>query len=158
MITETSEIVSGNKLIAEFMGYEYIPSNTPLEVGKKIGWNKDVDINVFLQKQGMIAEFPPLKLFLGRSHHDLQFHRNWSWMMPVVDKVEGLGFSITQKNDSCGIEITHYRPSYKNYIVSDVDKHDATWRIVVEFIKWYNQNYETNKNAKMEDGGDEHSV
>lgn len=127
------EIVDGNKLIAEFMGYEYLPSNQKLEHKKKYGWNRKVKINSFHEKMGMYAEDPPERLFLGRSHHDLCFHRNWSWLMPVVKKV-----FHTLINESLGHCGGFY---FKDDIMSDLSIVDIeeVFSDICRFIRWYNE-------------------
>lgn len=67
------------------------------------------------------------------------YYEEWNWLMPVVEKIESLGFSVTQYNDYCCIENTHFRPRYKTQALSNKNKKDATWKSIIEFIKWYNE-------------------
>lgn len=139
MIKEPSEKFSGNKLIAEFMGYEYLPLNTRLDKGKKYGWNRKMKWNPFVEKSGMFAGNPPEKFYLGRSHHDLQFHRNWEWLMPVFEKIIKLGYPYLISNNTCTI--------YKVWMQESIShSHNETtilaaWDTVVDFLKWHNQKH-----------------
>jgi len=61
------EILEGNKLIAEFMGYKYI---NPKDSCDKWGW--------YLNEDDSISE-----LYLK----ELKYHSSWSWLMSVVEKI-----------------------------------------------------------------------
>lgn len=58
-------IIEGNKLIAEFMGYEYIGG--------------DVMHYPYLRKGDEIIAV----------HNDVCYHSSWDWLMPVVHKITG---------------------------------------------------------------------
>lgn len=61
------EIVEGNKLIAEFVKYDYLNDETE-EMGNGLS---------FIPGRPMTAE-------------DLDYHTNWNHLMPVVWKIDGL--------------------------------------------------------------------
>lgn len=68
---------------------------------------------------------------------ELQYHCNWSWIMPVVEKVEKQGFTVTIEMELCIIEgniADYYKQTY------DGSKIKAVYNAVLTFIKWYNQN------------------
>ena len=97
--------MNDNKLIAEFMGYEV-----------KHGKCYSPKYN-----DGTIAP--------------MQFDRSWDWLMPVVEKIESLGYwvnrndgDITISNKSDMVVIT---PMSSGGI-------DMMYKAVVEFIKQYN--------------------
>ena len=97
--------MNDNKLIAEFMGYEV-----------KHGKCYSPKYN-----DGTIAP--------------MQFDRSWDWLMPVVEKIESLGYwvnrndgDITISNKSDMVVIT---PMSSGGI-------DMMYKAVVEFIKEYN--------------------
>jgi len=109
---------SNNGLIAEFMGlrWETKPNYT--------GWYKG---------DNRIA-----------GEDTLQFDKSWDWLMPVVEKIETIDdikFSFT---DSCAIKIFGkgggIYPTYAFVDVADVNRKHTTYKAVVAFIKWYNEN------------------
>lgn len=147
------EIVSGNKLIAEFMGYEYIPSPVPVvrnELTKQFGWSRTIEWHPFFIKTMGDDFFPPQRYYLGRSHHDLIFHRDWSWLMPVVEKIESLEYEFI----IYGKQFGQFPRKSTTVIYFDLKRHgrlgdiraegetsiETTHQAIVEFIKWYNEN------------------
>lgn len=77
---------------------------------------------------------------------DLKFHSSWDWLMPVVDKIERLGYLFFISD--LKIEYAHRKEypsvSYNFFIPSS--KLTATWVVVVYFISLYNQNKLPNQN------------
>ncbi len=131
--------MENNKLIAEFMGMEY-----------------DKETDRWYDKEAKLPE---------PYHKYIPFHYSWDWLMPVVekiemmlvpfpekyrkigrlknvtkasvwfqiiydDKAEFLGWSFSVALDPTGI-IKEDDTRYKTKI-------EATYKAVVEFIKWYN--------------------
>jgi len=107
-----------NRLIAEFLGYAYC------ERYQYEGWYKNHEFN------NRICDFDGLK-----------FHTSWDDLMNVIRKIEHLfeGY-VNFKIDSDNIKITvpELRYVYKSQHEVD-DKLEATYKAVVEFIKWYNK-------------------
>jgi hypothetical protein len=78
--------------------------------------------------------------------NDLKFHKSWEWLMPVVKRIRGIeeGMLVERidfmPNDGIAIHIT----GRDSIIVDANGNHDgdkeATYKAVVEFIKWYNEN------------------
>jgi hypothetical protein len=77
-----------------------------------------------------------------------EWNSNWSWLMPVLKKIQ----SIYETDKSFGVLIdistTHVRISSGDFICT-IGKTDENWvpfdisnvyLAVVEFIKWYNEN------------------
>lgn len=71
----------------------------------------------------------------------LSYHLSWDWLMPVVEKIESLGFSthiIHTKSVGSLMHIINY--------ITDVittkgeNKLEVVYENVVKFIKWYNEN------------------
>ncbi|MDW0189363.1 MAG: hypothetical protein QOA70_06900 [Nitrososphaeraceae archaeon] len=108
---------SDNILIAEFMGGEWIHEGE---------WCKRF---MFTNKPGY-AYFPSALLY----------HESWDWLMPVVEKINNLGFTIA-------INLQSVRPMCDTSIFSmqlpemigyeDKSSINATIKAVTEFIKWY---------------------
>lgn len=68
----------------------------------------------------------------GLNTDELTFHSSWDWLMPIVVKIEEM-------------------PIYNKFIIEtgghfgkdDLVNHkyiESTWKNIVEFIEWYNQN------------------
>ena len=106
------EILKGNKLIASFM---------------------DVDDSIPHDHQGIYL-----------------YHSSWDWLMPVVEKIEAtkiLDYNIRVTIDSTRtiISVTHFgkgsiKTFYKGIYEDSDDKITRTYKVIIEFIKWYNQN------------------
>jgi len=66
------------------------------------------------------------------------YEESWDWLMPVVEKIETLGYfcminkwtSVYTGSDGERIQVT---------TVEGKSKIQNTYKAVVEFIKWYNQ-------------------
>ena len=111
---EEKTVLEGNRLIAEFMGV-------------KIG------IDLYAWRIG--AATVPL-----RDEH-LAYHKEWGWLMPVVEKIErehGKGVAI----EGYGVIITSFsnedprKPPFR-IATHKKTKIEAVWQAVVDFIQWY---------------------
>ncbi len=106
-----------NKLIAEFMGLEYSP--------------KDKRWDDWFTKEGTRVTFG--------SRIPLQYHTSWDWLMPVVERIESLGYDVIIRKDSCEIIGENVKGvEYSSYECFNAGKHITTYQAVVEFIKEYN--------------------
>jgi hypothetical protein len=71
--------------------------------------------------------------FLGKDHElnqcisAPQFHEEWNWLMPVVDKIKNI--AVEDENIEMFYEVANHIP----------DRHE-TYNAVVEFINEYNKN------------------
>lgn len=118
--------MNDNKLIAEFMGYppmtDAVDDRTiAYDVGGSVmninNTHNENDDNVF-------------------HPDDMKFHTSWDWLMPVVEKIESLGYwvnrndgDITISNKSDMVVVT---PMSSGGI-------DMMYKAVVEFIKEVNE-------------------
>jgi len=104
-----------NKIIAEFMGW------------KPHTLNELIRDNPFGE-----SEIIPIK--------SINYHTSWDWLMPVVEKIESLGYEVQIRNTDCIIfqllDTIKYKPIVD--ISSGNGKKDSTYIAVVEFIKDYN--------------------
>jgi len=82
------------------------------------------------------------------SFHRLEFNSNWSWLMCVVDKIGELGYNITISRSYSTLQVTSdsklgFFETCKGHSGrgGNRTKIEATYLIVVEFIKWYNKKY-----------------
>lgn len=120
------DIKESNKLIAEFMGWYQ-------EDGDDLHWmvNDGISIKVIYS---IPNNYP---------HRTLPFHRSWDWLMPVVEKIQSVGYNISistngfvkivkvggvGKTDTNVIPIRYFGNLKEN-----------VYNSVVEFIKWYNE-------------------
>lgn len=128
-----------NELIAEFMGFERIENDRWMAHYIK----------------GLLDPY-----FGSFRDVHLRFNESWDWLMPVVEKIERLGYYTTIFKDEDGQQtaILHPVPSYQrdeNSMIVPNDpmrgnesKIDTTYSVVVEFIKWYNeQNHDSQNSA-----------
>lgn len=66
----------------------------------------------------------------------LQYHSSWDWLMPVVEKIEQMrGATVLLKPFFA--EILWYGKSI--VVTAEETKIEATYIMVVKFIKWHNQ-------------------
>jgi hypothetical protein len=122
---ETKEIIEGNELIALFMGALWGEHSKMWGIGKA----KYIEVG---KKQFVSAI----------EHHkpiDLKYNSEWNWLMPVVEKIESLEFGIEVVGNYCKV-------IGANIQCSQPTKLQATYKAVIEFIKWYNLNTKPNGN------------
>lgn len=100
------EIIKNNILIAtKLMGMEFTPTNTIL-----------LDKTVKPQRA-----FRP---------EDLDYHKNWNSLMPVVEKVEDLGYGVTIYRKGCQINDVFSTTNGFNHS----SKKEETYKAIVKFI------------------------
>lgn len=113
-----------NKLIADFMGFHEIMLDE--ESKYDIGDIYEI-LGIDITAMGTIEE------------DQLEFRTSWEWLMPVVEKIESLGFeffivenrSKVKYNTDHSIDVLCY--------LEGGSKIDITYQTVIEFIKWYNK-------------------
>ena len=102
-----------NKLIAEFMGMTYYIPN---------------DDSLMVEKAPIGVLVTPTK--------SLKYHESWDWLMPVVQKIESLGYVFIIQ----GGKAEYGEMISENRCFIAEDKLSSTYKAVVEFIKENNQN------------------
>ena len=111
--------MKNNKLIAEFMGVK------PTILGDEITYEMYGAIDCIddgLDEQHFFLE------------EQLLFHISWDWLMPVVEKIESLGYVFTIQGGKA--EYGEMMSASICFIVED--KLSSTYKAVIEFIKTYN--------------------
>jgi len=113
--------LENNKLIAEFMGHKDILNGI-----------YDIPVPEHLNGIGYIIE-------------KMEYHTSWDWLMPVVDKIEITSVDGEDNSDeffNVVIEVFECNINGSGRTVCGVgqNKIEATYKAVVEFIKWYNKN------------------
>ena len=111
-----SEIEKNNKLFADFLNW------------KK---NDDGYITPFYQYYRAVDT----RMYQTSTFRDLLFHKDWNWLIEVVEKIETLGADLTIRAEHTtivydeGEQISTY--AFKSKI-------ETVYNACVEFIKWYN--------------------
>jgi len=72
---------------------------------------------------------------------EYKYHTSWDWLMPVVQKVESLGYVFTIQGGKA--EYGEMISETQSFIAKD--KLSSTYQAVVEFIKAYNDEAPTNE-------------
>jgi hypothetical protein len=105
------ETLENNKLIAEFMG---------LVVSNREDYHSSLHTNV---------------------DSDLKYHSSWDWLMPVVEKIETLGFKFEKNYQRVDEDWQCLIVKGHDILFQEFDRKGlkAANYVVVEFIKWYNQ-------------------
>ncbi len=126
------EIIDSNKMIAEFMGENQLIDNT---LGFTY-WTFDEKLTEIIDD-----------LMLGPNWvgGNFKFHKSWSWLMPVVEKIETFIFENDEYynfNILGGCYVTIISSHGNELVTSDEgqSKLECVWLAVIEFIKWYNEN------------------
>ena len=121
-----------NRIIAEFMGYTLNENNEyPIE---------------YITVQGHWDTCPI---------QDLNYHKSWDWLIPVVEKIESIRdsyhgrFGVYINSNSCTIQSTNFRPDkpisnpphyYDNFVLNN--KIESTYYSIINFINFYNKRKE----------------
>jgi len=138
------EILEGNKLIAEFMGYKYYPI-TDVKDTYHAGWKINSTASQ-LSKIDTCGNLPGITAYLCRNHNCLRFYNSWDWLMTGYLKIKN---NIDYGCQSFRISTTYIRvvrldlklgeSTIKTYCYKDYDSELITlWVAVVEFITWFN--------------------
>lgn len=85
--------------------------------------------------------FLPSKSTINYIAEDLEYDNDWNWLMPVVDRIESLGYEFFIVENR--VEVAHNTDHSIETIIDFTfhgGKRGATYRGVVEFINQYNKN------------------
>jgi len=116
------DVAAKNRIIAEFMGGEW-----PHSFAK--------DYVVFEQ-----IDFGDMGGSYGCYEKDLHFDSSWSWLMPVVEKIEQLDWNINilrQTTDIYDIDF-RFTGSGKCFNGKKNTKINSVYSAVLQFLEWYN--------------------
>lgn len=117
-------IEKSNKLIAEFMGIKTYRG------GKGIG------------KGQIFYRGANPNHFKSVSQNTLHYHSSWDWLMPVVEKIEGLGWEVQIGYHLYAKEseiLVHDSGDSHHWTYRNSSKIQAVYEAVIEFIKFYNE-------------------
>lgn len=128
-------ITEGNKKMAEFCGYVYVPYNK--DVKQTAGWwlKEAPMIDYMLAGKGETGN-----AYLGRKHNDLKFYGFDYLMGLVIPKIEKLGYGIFIDTDVIEIYTSGYQHITHVCIEGFSDKKRALWDACLKFIEKYNNN------------------
>ncbi len=117
---QENELRENNKLIAEFMGL--VKSSY-----RNMYWTEK-------SKEG----------FGEGELVNLLYHTSWDWLMPVVDRIEGIidehgCAKYNVRVEQSWVDIIDNHTSDEIVKVDGDNRREATYKAVVEFIKWYNE-------------------
>ena len=137
-----------NKLIAEFMGSKTIRINVPFEydLGEELPTSKNICNSIVDAMEEVQIEIDEgIINGCDLCMETPQYHTSWDLLMPVVDKIESFEDEnrCAQYNVNmlqCWVEIIHNETSEEIVEAEGINKLQATYQAVVEFIKFYNQN------------------
>lgn len=108
------EIIEGNKLIAQFLNWQLDL------IGK---WAKPAVGDGFNAPDG------GYKSGDRREDKELEFHENWQWLIPVVEKIKSIPV-----NDGTELIRRIDKVVHSLYQI----KIGVTYLLCVEFLQWYN--------------------
>jgi hypothetical protein len=70
---------------------------------------------------------------------DLKYHTSWYWLMPVVDKIRGMGYRVDISiGVDCSVHIRKIGQTTGPNIVAYSESLQAVYTAVVQFITWFN--------------------
>ena len=118
-------IENNRMIIAEFDGWNFLPNGNC--------WHERFN------DHGQQIEMIPSILS--------QYHTSWDWLIPVVEKIELLGYVVIIQQRSCYIQSHDTRSVLSTAQLFD-SKIQTVWTAVISFIQWYNSQSKTNNNEK----------
>lgn len=134
MKTSTASIENSNP-IAQFME---LPLFRDSQEFKEVHGKLEADLNKY--NDIYIIKNPELDSSIGNDgweiihSFDLKYNSDWSWLMPVIEKIESLGYKITIEENSCQI---HSGKTIIGIFYNGSSKLDATYKAVLSFVKTY---------------------
>lgn len=127
----TEEKIEGNELIAKF-------------VGAVINKHYTNELTYCFQKHNVPTEHSSYNW----SIRSMQYHSSWEWLFPIIDKINGMGkeYSIAIFKTYISLTVEKGGKVYKDfsfahseYITSEQIGKEAAFKLLVKFIKWYNE-------------------
>lgn len=132
------EIIENNKLIAEFMG-SICEMVDHTEGNEDYCKSKGIDkwlIPTWSKPEGFKDEWGWSKYRMGY----WEYHSSWDWIMPVVEKIESIGYIFELKLKWAKISDAKTKETIVLRWEQDKTRLDAAFYAVIEFILWYNEN------------------
>lgn len=106
-----------------------------------------------LENNRLLAEFMGLKLPLSIYNYSIMictnngnYHKDWNWLMPVVEKIESLNYAVYIQTRGTRIESEDGKLMFWFFVGQSEDgkyeinsKIEAVYNTCVEFVKYYNK-------------------
>lgn len=157
------EIINGSKLIAEYLGWVYIPFSADLK-HKKTGWyqvrsakpniqkaklrSKDtttgeetveeleIDVNFikFNNKNGWTLVGDNYYKFVCRKHSELRFWNSLDALVPVIQKIEKEKVNIRLNNNGCHFYCRESENSFESYDES-LSWSNNVFKVIVKYLE-----------------------
>jgi hypothetical protein len=96
----------------------------------------------------LIAEFMNerkrnLELDEAATHY--HYHKEWDWLMPVIQKIDTMGFDVKIGRISCSISRILEKEPIVSLVCGDISKKsELVFSTIVRFIEWFNKHNSTN--------------
>jgi len=121
-------VEENNKLIAEFMGiYPFSKSGQYEALNIITALEFNMNTNFF--------NSPTDVLYID----DFKFHESWDWLMPVIEKIESMGYYMKMTKKSCAICTDS---AYKEKIIASEllkGRFENLYSCIITFIKFYSK-------------------
>ena len=145
------EIIEGNKLLAEFTGWFHIIRKND------VVWQWFTNMNAphfidewYYDNDGDFTDKKDDPCCFIQGCSKMQFNTSWTWLMPVVEKIEALSTNIESyytEITSNGCKIMRFYSgneagAWQTGLYNKLSKIESTWYNCVEFVKWFLQNKE----------------
>lgn len=129
--------IENNKLIVEFLGYQPCHQNL-----YKIGddFNSTTIFSEY-QEEDEYLTIEVGKRQLKFEPSEMLFSSSWDWLMPVVEKIETLGYKFEKNYQRVDKDWQSLIVKGNDILFQEFNKDSklSTNYVVVEFIKWYNE-------------------
>ena len=116
-----------NRLIAEFMGVKPIKESPDIYTYSDMPWIS-------------VREDSPEKVMDAITEY-VKYDKEWNWLMPVVERIEAIGFPIDIFVKGVSIHKQDGEPVVDLSGLYAKNKMSTVYDAVVQFILWYNENY-----------------
>jgi hypothetical protein len=125
------EILTGNKLIAEFMGRKFSAyRDNHFYCTEYDTYDSCMES---INKRGLVGYYPEI----GWQQKCGLYNSSWDWLMPVVEKIEHAYFEVTIKRGFCEIRSFTHRDNFTKIQTGCFDsdtKIGATYMAIIEFL------------------------
>lgn len=93
-----------------------------------------MEIENIKKSNKLIAEFMGYRILLLFNLSEIPFHKDWNFLMPVVERIENMGYDVFINGLYCRITDS----GMSDFEIESGEcqsKIEAIWQAVVEFIK-----------------------